>query len=340
MASSACDAGSLCHKTFLPAVASNYPYHPSGFGVAGSGNAEKHAMWHYDWGYRYNSYGNTKYLPMLWGGPPSDSCTTNPPSHCTCNWTGCQCEVGTQCNPGCANARTSYEPSHVPGCSSAQREAFAQKMVDFVLQDPGRRQGRNWLIYNEPENPDQAALDAGEAAELFNVIYDRMKAIDPAARFYCCGTMVDIPGRRQWMADFAKKLARPLDGIHYHNYYTASWFDATGIIQAMKDFYVFMQGVTSAAGQNLGGLDMIITEWAGLFPKDAVNRCAGANNRDRVMRPVARWLNSAESAANHVVGAAWFYSGDPDWPGCSLFEAGANTCLADEYLTYRWGQVP
>ncbi len=312
------------------------------------------------------------------------------------NSNGKYCQVmgagtGRRCSPGCANVN--YKEyfsdksfgdeklalpksfSAPPNCASPDYKPIMERYVERVARQAAAHPGRTWLIFNEPDRePQQAYLDPQQAAYVYDRVYDGIKGADPTAQLFCCGTHPgeslffdpDLPadqrnpedaGTGVWMEEFARHVTRPLDGIHYHNYYrphrpsSEQFYDTDGIIRVMENFADSLVGLRTKAGLDLGALPITITEWAGLGGEEK-NACEApstkgtsrGNNLEDVMRPAARWLNSIGRLEYRHTGAAWFVKKAASAGGfqsSSLLDQGDQlTCLGREYGGYVWGQNP
>jgi hypothetical protein len=279
------------------------PEPPKGYGVAAAHHGDSHSWWFFDWDISPGRANNRRYLPLI------------------------------KMSLSCAKVGAS-------GCSDSERNTWAQNIANTVSANP-QLKARVWLVYNEPNLAEQDNADAQQSALLYNTLYDKVKQVDKNAKFYCCG-IIKQPNTNAWMSTFVTHLQRPLDGIHYHNYVPEAWYNGAQIISFMQSHYAFLNTLTvNSTGQQLGKLGSIITEWAGLFPADEINSCAGSNNRDNVMRPVATWMNDNAKTIN-LVGAGWYFTvnGSNTGLNSTLYENPVDptdfTCLGDEYKTYQW----
>jgi hypothetical protein len=281
--------------------------------------------WYYNWDFTEALVeSDPRYVPMLWGGP------------------------------SCASATTK-------NCTDEQTQEWVERYVGRLREDI-RYRGRNWLVWNEPDDWHQAHLDAATAAKVWNVLYASVKAVDPTTRLYCCGTHPGWEARQNtnpnWMADFLAKIDadKAPDGIHYHNYSCfpdpadstratcgdGTLFEPSFNLEVMDKMERFVQSQPLIRGK-----DIVITEWAGLAA-EAEHQCGGVNNR-RLMRGVASFLSTWGKYMPGHRAAAWFITLDADGPagsgefyGSQLVhtDESALTCLGQEYETYRWGSVP
>ncbi len=211
------------------------------------------------------------------------------------------CERGTTFTqgkkmlPGCANAAdpklkvlnseeawVEYKP---PACTNEELRAVAEPFLKLI---ENHADGRIWQIFNEPDDHEQSWLSPSGAAQVYNYLYPRAKAIDPNARLLCCGTHPGLsrhdPKLRGWMADFVKNLKFPLDGFHYHNYFSQDgWENTEKIIETMNHFSQEVQNINPSnrvnppllvpqtvnyglysGKQKYSELPILVTEWSAL----------------------------------------------------------------------------
>lgn len=211
------------------------------------------------------------------------------------------CERGTTFThgkkmlPGCANAADpklkvrnsvgAYVQYIPPACTNEELRAFVEPFLKLI---ENHADGRIWQIFNEPDDYEQSWLSPSGAAQVYNYLYPRAKAIDPNARLLCCGTHPGLslhdPLLRSWMANFVNNLKVPLDGFHYHNYYSQDgWENTAKIIETMNHFSQEVQNVNPtnrvsppllapkkvnyglySGIQKYGDLPILITEWSAL----------------------------------------------------------------------------
>ncbi|MCG8460088.1 MAG: glycoside hydrolase family protein, partial [Holophagales bacterium] len=284
---------------------------PAGFAIAGFVDAEEmgNADWVYSWSYANKSYyDNPTFLPMVWGGPMGEE-------H------NCGQRYGNTWRPGCANGGDNGGGT---GCSSDEIQAFASGVADFVrasLTDnrPSNACGRTWLIFNEPDlrGPeggcaDSSDLDPVQAAAIFEALVAEIRAVDPTARFYCCGTIVDSPDlpveertSLAWMAAFLGAIsdADTLDGFHVHNYgftpYDAS--NPSLVADAAQDTIGRMELFREFVAEQSRFSDrpITVTESSNWGWPDRAPEQAG------FMQGMAEWLVGPQQGYE---GAAWFVS--------------------------------
>lgn len=317
------------------------PRVPFGYGVAGRFQHDTHARWFHNWSLPSDAplWRSPRAVPMIWGGPPPAEDTPTPE--------GCGRQWGQRCRPGCAN-------QDGPGC--AEDDPAVQDYLRRIEDAVRWAQSDTWLIFNEPELADQAFLNPEQAAWLYERIYDRIRAQNPRAQLFCCGT---APGLQDgslgpdWLARFAAALTRPVHGLHLHGHVNEvpprpdAYFDRSKIRQLLLDF-----ARTTDRLPALQGRPILLSEW-GAPRSGGEHRCSGNNNLAEVMAPVARWLNEPAPAPRYI-GAAWFWAGQAGGgrlDGASLFLGdGTPSCLgaaylggevgADEHPGYRWGLWP
>ncbi len=334
---------------------------PRGFGTVLQADYRPEVMPAGSWTYAYTArsyrdrpnvdkwYDYPGFLPMNWGGP--------------------------RC------AKTNREG----GCSQSDINNWVDSIVSTIENPELNARGRNWLILNEPDDKAQANSDPKLAAEAWNMLYQRIKlgtpeepAVDPAARLYCCGThpgwkdqyASGTPGHNLdyfWLENFLKHVdANKLpDGFHYHNYWTyvadvvemgleREWqnrvkairlFDTAHVLGETKDFYRSLKREAERSGLPVDRREIVITEWAAFVAVKEQGCDTTPNNRDDIMRPVARYLNGFAHRINHV-GAAWFISDASKlgWLGTALYDTfdgkDEMTCLGQEYRDYAWQSLP
>jgi len=276
--------------------------------------------------------------------------------------------------PNLTPSETAVQENSTSSCTDADIDRWVEDALSVIRSNPHAK-GRNWLVFNEPDEVMQDLLKPIDAAKAYNRLHQRVRELDPAARFYVAGThpgWTDVHGTwsrnpalleqkrdannavvlDNWMAHFALHIDadKKPNGVHYHNYWYPNQYDARAIIRLMEDFNTFLQAHTQG---KFADLEIIVTEWASLSSAPANdpdgNRCThSVNNRDSVMRPVAQYFNQHGAEIRHVA-AAWFVSSGWDagsqegFGGSALMYFGeprVATCLGTEYKTYVWGSVP
>jgi len=151
--------------------------------------------------------------------------------------------------------------------------------------------GRTWLLFSEPERPDQANLSPADAARHATTIINTIRAADSSAKIMCCGTRDDDSGLA-WMRQFLQTLTVRLDGIHVHSY-TPGY--VSGRIETLERFYSEMQ--TLERGR---GLPIWISEIG--YP------CGEGSSewvRDSLARPFFDWYRCGATSARFPR-VAWF----------------------------------
>ncbi|MEO1086601.1 MAG: glycosyl hydrolase, partial [Acidobacteriota bacterium] len=306
---------------------------PTGFGTAGW-LPEAHMdtlNWVYSWDYnRVASLDHPDYLPMVWGGPTGDE-------------NSCTKKYGSTWLKGCANRDGG-------GCSPAEIDEFVSGIATFVRSHP-KACSRTWLIFNEPDLkgpevgcPESADLDPREAAKIFAAIATYFKeehqelgvtmaAVDPGAKFYCCGTL-GTPSSVAWMQTFLAELdgllaAKPwadsaLDGFHMHNY--ALDIDPgdvqssiSGKIDHMERFGDQVARPYSQS-QNRDLMPVLITESSN-WEWPAGYRV----QHGQVMEGMAEWLNSCGPSYGYT-GAAWYATRTDEFAPCQGVDPDSLVC--------------
>lgn len=111
---------------------------------------------------------------------------------------------------------------------------------------------RTWLIYNEPENADQANVTADVAATWFDRAFEAIKQADPTAKIACCGVIVSEKGVN-WVKEFYAKVQNKPDYWHIHVYINSTKFTDW---KAFIDYWVYWN-------TQFGNKKFLITETCG-----------------------------------------------------------------------------
>jgi len=151
--------------------------------------------------------------------------------------------------------------------------------------------GRTWLLFSEPERPDQANLSPADAARHATTIINTIRGADSSAKIMCWGTRADDNGLA-WMRQFLQTVTVRLDGIHIHSY-TPGY--VSGRIDALERFYGEMQALERGRG-----LPIWISEIG--YP------CSEGSSewvRDSLARPFFDWYRCGMASARFPR-VAWF----------------------------------
>lgn len=203
------------------------------------------------------------------------------------------------------------------GATTLSNRAGVTKSVAEVARGDyiGGRQGRVWLVLNEPDYRGQCGtneiptygghfLDYPErAARYFSGVYDMIKANDPYARVFGGGMVwPSSADTRHWWSIFIDTLAADgdlykLEGVHVHLYPEYSTSDArraercvlspdcvVDLAQAANTWYEEMH-----RGKGLGDRPIWITEFGWLF-------CGGESPtrlRDTFLEPMTHWFDGS-----------------------------------------------
>ena len=112
--------------------------------------------------------------------------------------------------------------------------------------------GLRWLIFNEPDRPEQANCDPSMAADVYHDVYHALKEADPTCQVYCCGTS-RYQSHHTWMGAFIQEYSDkylganggtpPMDGLHYKFYGDfETRFDYVRVQQAILDTVALNEG--------------------------------------------------------------------------------------------------
>jgi len=150
------------------------------------------------------------------------------------------------------------------GCGTGQRP-WDGINVPALQVFAKRYPGLTWLIFNEPDRVDQANCHPSVAAEAYHLIYSTIKAADPMARIFCCGTS-DWPQHWKWVASWMSEymevygVCPPMDGYHIHSYNDFAdrfdWQKQAYYLQEFRDMTI-----DGSWGCYDGGLPVVVSEW-------------------------------------------------------------------------------
>jgi hypothetical protein len=240
------------------------------------------------------------------------------------------------------------------GLSQHDAHGGSRTLAEIAADDfAANRRGRVWLVYNEPDDPNQCGgveADDGRpiyqnpafAARHYVEVYGLIKTADPYARVMAGGlAWISTPEAREWWRQFVGALAAGgnlgmLEGAHIHLYP----FIATSTAWSRADFTCFEADYCAPAlaraadtwyrdmhaGLGLADRPIWITE-AGWLHCGPPFEGLGA---DEVMRPLAQWFegdpawpHAAEAPANPGYAAiAWYVTQDPGWFPCTYLLSG------------------
>ena len=176
-----------------------------------------------------------------------------------------------------------------------------QKVSAYATEYPGSR----WLAFYEPDYAGQANCTPQQAAVAYHALRQAVKAADPTAKLYCCGTAfwpAHIDYHAAW-ADAYKSLygAWPdIDGMHIHSY-ASHWedrFNWQARQQELTLFHEWQQQQPWAAGKRV-----IISEWAVLSASYMVgDKARIASEFIPAMLP---WLDAQDWIELHLWFSSW-----------------------------------
>jgi hypothetical protein len=241
------------------------------------------------------------------------------------------------------------------GLAQGDVQGGSRSIAEIAAEDfLANRRGRVWLIYNEPDDPNQcggAPADDGRPvyanptfmARHFAQVYDLIKAADPYAQVFAGGlAWISSPTTRDWWRQFVGTLAAEgnlpkLEGVHIHLYpfvsTSSAWnaadsacfaeaYCAPALARAADAWYRDMH-----AGLGLADRPIWITEAGWLYCGSAYPGLTA----DHIMRPLAQWFGGDpawpygdRAPANPGYDAiAWYVTHDPGWFPCTHLLSGA-----------------
>jgi len=177
--------------------------------------------------------------------------------------------------------------------------------LDSVAATAQAHPGRVWLIYNEPDLPEQANIPPEVAAQDYALLYDAIKGADPAAKLYCCG---EAWAKHAWMEEFLTYVERPIDGVHIHGYpmkdgsYWPHRMNANLATNNLDAFYEWCQLQPELAGKPVWITEVGVLSWYCTI--DTPEKI-----RDQFMLPFMAWFKTSPYER-----AAWF--SDYSWSTC------------------------
>jgi len=175
------------------------------------------------------------------------------------------------------------------------------KVSAYAEENPGSR----WLAFNEPDGMGNCAPEA--AAVAYHTLREAVKAADPTAKLYCCGTAF-WPAHIEYHEDWADAYRAmygdwpQVDGMHIHSYasvYTDR-FNWQARQQELTQFREWQQQQPWARRKRV-----IISEWAVLsasWMTDDKQRIA-----QEFIPAMLPWLDAQRWIELHLWFSTWAY---------------------------------
>jgi len=229
--------------------------------------------------------------------------------------------------------------AHQWGCGTSDRswdKVDLNALRYFALEYTGL----TWLVFNEPDNPDQADCHPSVAADVYYDVYHAIRGADPTAKVYCCGTS-RWPAHWKWTAAFMQaymdKYTRngecpPMDGYHIHNYGDfANRFD---FVAHQSNLLGFVETANEGFwGCYPGGLSTIISEWGVL--SDVVDSPNEVQLVAEYLQAMWPWLEAQPWIEQH-----FWYSTYTEGMSSNLFaglHSGELTIVGDAWMDMAHG---